>query len=221
MNKIFFIIFFIAVFCRCTKSITGFYSSWYTMELKKDSSFFFTSGGESNYSYSKGKYKKIDKNTISLQSDILDKSIFPHIKEGTDILLKDSIKFEINMIVSGNNKNLYNYEIIINDTFKILKNGFVDNFYLQKIKVEKLRIRVFGEERWSPSAARDTLSSSTLFLQNLKSNLIQATFSVDYKLFNFRIFNNYSIKYYRNNLLIDNFYLLRTNGKPFIREGTY
>ena len=207
------------LFSNCTNELIGTYGSATraVVELRSDSSFLFSSGNGYSYSYSKGVFKKIDKNNFSLQSSIINKTLLLGIDEATNLVSNDSIGFNINLIVYNNYKELYDYAITINDTLKLQRNGLVDNFKIKKLPINKLEMVVFGEERSNLSAAYDTLRTPISYLKNPNSNLIRLNLAVDYKLFNFRIFQDYHVKYSKRKLLFDSNYLHRSRSIPNIR----
>lgn len=172
----------------------------YQLQLISDSTFFYQVDGGFHLRYAEGIWRKIDKNTILLQSKYLDLNNLPisvveNKYDNQDSLMIIELKCDI-----PDDEKYYLFSLILDDSIiiysnnKIFKLPFKSNF-------SKINFRIyFTCKNCTTTPLQDSIATRSYYIQN-KSNHYKVTLEdVDPKYFFYEIIKNDTIILKKNKL---------------------
>jgi hypothetical protein len=201
------IIIMLFVSCKSNKTVVGYYVSGkhpYRFTIKLDSTFTYEYSLGPEYQYSNGFWQNISSKKIKLQSFIKDRTIPIVVEErGYDKEVgRGLIMLSISTNIQKQYAEYYKCSIFIDESLYIQKR--CDSLSLFKVPAPKLNLyfKLESDVR-IPSRFLDELVTSKYSIKNNEFNIINVMFQYNDSLFNYKVFNDVTLRVSNNKLIYE------------------
>jgi hypothetical protein len=220
----FFVFIVLISICCNVKQFTGTYMSRdspHRFIIYPDSSFYYTYKSGYLYSeYSKGRWHASDKKHIKLQSEYSSDIVQTDFKEFATDTEKDSVIISVHTVdMSEAAQQSHECILMYGDTAVGFSKCDVASFKIKyKKKINGLYCRITGTSE-SPKTFLDTIQSSKYYFINCKVDSLQIRLNNAGDMFNYKIFNDDTVKITRRGLVYKREYTRMFKRNPGSRAG--
>ena len=198
------IVVYFFVGCTPAVKIPGTYSgnnSYLTIILDNDSTFSFRYKFEFSREYAEGRWKLLGKSRVVINSNIQNRSLSIKGYDKYNSSLTDGKYLAIDTGIPEDERKFYGCSIFVNDAFLVKKR--CDSVSVLKIpdSTMSISVQINADER-IPNRFLDSLQTDKYILGSKKSNEVRLEVAYIDSLFNYRVFNNVSIRITRKGLYL-------------------